>query len=240
MFKKGVVDVPQGGFTVGCARYEPTLEELKSFPEYVEFILADSVTKQGMGVLTMPKGFKRDNTELFDKLMRSVLQNPITQSIDCVGKPSEHEEGTYVLKNSIIKEYRRKVSTYRKLQYEEPYSEVLGLSVDERDSAFWRSINGSYKTLYGMEQINKTLFHDDDQLFNLNKLGTYMDDLNSMDKPHHTVSNRVKGVTDPMLYTSLPFNVFGFHVEDRHAPSVNYCAYVEPEKTELANGGKMW
>jgi len=84
VFKFGIVVDPYPGFTQGYGSYEPTLDEIISFTDYVEFIMQDNVKKLGIGVLTMPDDFKRDNREQFEKYTSHMAMKHWTQTVDRV------------------------------------------------------------------------------------------------------------------------------------------------------------
>jgi len=191
-YKAGVVIKSKPPCNIDYVRYSPSIAELVDFNRYLKFILKDSVERNGLCVIKLPKRYKR-KTDKLRKIMCELITRPWIQRV--------LKQGKYHILGGEDHDKPITLSEYRALRKKRPYSVIKRMSVRRKEKFYWNSLNKKYRFMYALEQIG-TLFSDADDVMNPNKLGTLLDLFKEMD-------HEIPGVTSPMVYFGLPLTCFG-------------------------------
>lgn len=135
------------------------------------------------------------------------LRQPKTQSVSARRKYSKRE-GSAQIDEAAFKDfdYRMDISDYTPERCE------------ELEKTYWKTLTYA-PPLYGADLMG-TLFHEDTELWNLNKLPNLLD----------VLGTKVPGVNTAYLYLGMWKATFAWHLEDVDLYSINYLHFGAPKQ----------
>ena len=191
--------------------FKPTFEEMKDFTAYIIKMESQGAHKTGLAKIIPPKEWKpRKRSYNICDIMNLEITDPIEQTFK--GTDGVHHWVKSISKKLTVKEFKALCETpkYRTPDY---------LNYVDLERIYWRSLTDS-KPIYGAD-VQKTLFDDDCNEFNLSRLNTC---LNLTDR-----KLKIPGVTSSYLYFGMWKSTFAWHTEDMDLYSINYLHFGQPK-----------
>ena len=113
------------------------------------------------------------------------------------------------------------VKEFMELATSPKYAPPACASVDELERKYWKNVAFN-PPIYGAD-VTGTLIDDDQDVWNLNHLGTILDCVNE------DYGVQVEGVTTSYLYFGMWKTTFPWHTEDMDLYAINYLHYGAPK-----------
>lgn len=202
---------PDGGYKVQV--YRPTMQEMKNFSEYVKKIHEEGGNRAGLVKIIPPPEYKpRKIGYADDELLDREITSPIRQEVN-------GEKGLYQQLN-LVERRKMTVRSFKKLA-EEKHATPLHSSGDELERIFWKNVF-TQPSIYGAD-VSGSLYDEDVEEFNLTRLNTILDDMNS------DYGVTIQGVNTAYLYFGMWKTSFSWHTEDMDLYSINYLHHGAPK-----------
>lgn len=195
--------------------FYPTLEEMKDFAAYIEYMESQGAHHAGLAKIIPPPEYRprRVPCDKDDRVLNLVIDSPIQQKF-------EGTSGLYHWLNLVKKKIT--VRDFMSLCDLPKYATPQHFDYEELERTYWKQI--SYGApIYGAD-VSGSLYDDDANVFRVSKLGTILDMLN--DGPNGTT---IEGVNTPYLYFGMWKTSFAWHVEDMDLYSINYLHHGAPK-----------
>lgn len=191
--------------------FRPTMEEFKNFSSYIEYIESRDAHKVGLAKVIPPAEWcpRRNGYADHDDM---VIKSPIIQNVE------QRSPGIYSQLN--VQRSDMTVKKYRELAMEK-YPTPTHQNSDDLERKYWRGFCMK-PPIYGAD-ISGTLTDHDQPYWNINKLGTILDDLENEYKL------KIEGVNTAYLYFGMWRATFAWHTEDMDLYSINYIHYGAPK-----------
>lgn len=165
--------------------FRPTLEEMKDFSKYIEYMESKGAHKAGLAKIIPPKTWTPRKSG-YDDIITSTemkIKDPIEQEV-------HGRDGIYQVYN--IERKTLSVSKFRKLAESNKYSTAVHSDYDELERKYWRNIK-YLPPIYGAD-VGGSLYDEDCKEFNIRNLGTCLDLVNQ------EYDIQIQGVNTPYLY----------------------------------------
>jgi jumonji domain-containing protein 2 len=195
--------------------FRPTIDEFKNFSHYIDKIESEGAIQYGIVKVVPPKEWQASQNGDYSKLCDVKIENPLKQ------KFTKKKEGVYELKPS----HKNKVFTvkeFEKLANSTSNAPPGNLSQEDIEKKYWATIDKKER-IYGAD-VSFSLM--DSQLWNMNNLGTLLDDLRDYREKD---AYRIEGVNTPFLYFGTWGSTFAWHTEDMDLYSISYLHFGEPK-----------
>lgn len=191
--------------------FEPTMEEFKDFAKYIEYIESKGAHRVGLAKIRPPKEWIPRKAG-YDNLGDLKIRSPISQRV-------EGREGIYTQYN--ISHRSMRLDEFEQLANSRKYQTPKHANFDELERKYWKNLT-FVPAIYGAD-ISGTLTDDDQPYWNINKLGTILDDLRDEYKL------KIEGVNTAYLYFGMWKSTFAWHTEDMDLYSINYLHFGAPK-----------
>ena len=165
--------------------FRPTIEEFKDFVNYVNYIERQGAHKIGLAKIIPPKEWcpRKDGYVDLDNFK---IKNPISQRV-------EGKEGIYTLYN--IQQRSMRLSEFKSLANSIKYAAPAHTDFDDLERKYWKNLT-FIPAIYGAD-VSGTLTDNDQPHWNINKLGTILDDI----KDGYNL--KIEGVNTAYLYFGM-------------------------------------
>ncbi|CAF0775818.1 unnamed protein product, partial [Didymodactylos carnosus] len=191
--------------------FRPTYDEFKNFSQFIETIEAQNAHRIGLAKIIPPKEWiAREGG--YNNIQSMDVKSPIKQEVH--GK-----DGIYEIYN--IQQKTLNLAEFEKLSNNDRFRAPL----DDNQSLerkYWKNLT-YVAPIYGAD-VNGTLYDSKQQYWNLNSLGTILDDLQL------EYDTKIQGVNTSYLYFGMWKATFAWHTEDMDLYSINYLHYGAPKQ----------
>ena len=195
--------------------FNPTMEEMRDFPAYIEYMESQGAHHAGLAKIIPPPEYRPRQIpcDQDEAVLNLVIDSPIQQKF-------EGQKGLYHWLNLVKKKLT--VRDFMSLCDLPKYATPPHFDYEELERTYWKQI--SYVSpIYGAD-VSGSLYDPDMDLFRISHLGTILDMLN--DGPKGTT---IEGVNTPYLYFGMWKTSFAWHVEDMDLYSINYLHHGAPK-----------
>ncbi|XP_060556454.1 uncharacterized protein LOC132717074 isoform X2 [Ruditapes philippinarum] len=190
--------------------FRPTWEEFKDFNKYIEYIESQGAHKAGVAKIIPPKEWVPRKAGYDD--LDITIPAPIVQEV-------YGSQGLYTQYN--IQKKSIHVKDFEKLANGERFRTPKHFDYDELDRKYWKNIT-FVNPMYGAD-ISGTLTDEDQESWNINKLGSILDFVGS------DYGIKIEGVNTAYLYFGMWKTTFAWHTEDMDLYSINYIHFGAPK-----------
>ncbi|UJR14914.1 hypothetical protein I4U23_001897 [Adineta vaga] len=144
-----------------------------------------------------------------------MVENPIKQEVH--GK-----DGVYSVYN--IQQRSVKLSSFQRLASSNRYAapKAIADDLEKLEKKYWQSLT-SNAPIYGAD-VNGSLYDENQPVWNVNNLGTILDDLIT------EYGTKIQGVNTAYLYFGMWKASFAWHTEDMELYSINYLHFGAPKQ----------
>ncbi|CAF0727957.1 unnamed protein product [Brachionus calyciflorus] len=191
--------------------FRPTFEEFKDFKSYINYIESKGAHKIGLAKIIPPSEWVPRKSG-YDNLDNIKIKTPISQRV-------EGKEGIYTQYNIQTKGLY--LSEFEKLANSKNYQTPSHKDYAELERKYWKNLTFN-PPLYAAD-ISGSLTDPDQPYWNINKLGTILDDLKN------ECNLKIEGVNTAYLYFGMWKSSFAWHTEDMDLYSINYVHFGKPK-----------
>ncbi|CAB0003290.1 unnamed protein product [Nesidiocoris tenuis] len=192
--------------------FRPTWDEFKNFANYIEYIESCGAHKAGLAKIIPPPEWVPRKEGYDVSKINITIPAPICQVV--TGKQGLYQQINITKKSISVPEYQKMASS---AQYCTPHHSDF----EELERKYWKNITYS-PPIYGAD-VSGTLTDDDVDEWNINRLGTILDYVNS----DYGIS--IEGVNTAYLYFGMWKTTFAWHTEDMDLYSINYLHFGAPK-----------
>lgn len=195
--------------------FRPSMLEFNDFSKYIDKVEANGAHKIGLAKIIPPVEWvarRKGYNEFESHESNMLIQNPISQQV-------EGKEGIYTQYN--IQQKHLCVSEYAALSRTSRYATPKHRDWSELERKYWRLLS-FIPPIYGAD-ISGSLTDADQPAFNINKLGTILDDIEG------EYNLKILGVNTAYLYFGMWKTSFAWHTEDMDLYSINYLHFGAPK-----------
>lgn len=200
-----------GGNSGGVPVFRPTMEEFKDFAKYIEHIESKGAHKIGLAKIIPPAEWVPRKAGYGD-IGHIKIRSPISQRV-------EGREGIYTQYNIQYKSMQ--LSDFEKLALSPKYATPKHANHEELERKYWKNLT-FVPAIYGAD-ISGTLTDPDQPYWNINNLGTILDEI----KDEYGL--KIEGVNTAYLYFGMWKSSFAWHTEDMDLYSINYVHFGQPK-----------
>ncbi len=200
-----------GGNHLNVPVFYPTWEEFKDFRKYIEHIETQNVQKIGLVKVVPPREWCA-RKQGYEDLNDFKIKTPISQRV-------EGKEGVYTQYN--IQQRSMHLAEFKKMATSKKYSTPAHSNDEDLERKYWKNLT-YIPAIYGAD-VSGSLTDADQPYWNINNLGTILDDLRDECKM------RIEGVNTAYLYFGMWKATFAWHTEDMDLYSINYLHFGEPK-----------
>ncbi|XP_063398955.1 uncharacterized protein LOC134683568 isoform X2 [Mytilus trossulus] len=190
--------------------FRPTMEEFKDFAKYITYIESQGAHKAGLAKIIPPAEWKPRRNGYDD--LEMTIPSPITQVV--TGCQGLYQQYNIQKKGLTVKEFE-------KLANSERYKTPRHFDYEELERKYWKNIT-FVNPIYGAD-ISGSLYDPDQDIWNINRLGTILDYVNG------DYGIKIEGVNTAYLYFGMWKTTFPWHTEDMDLYSINYVHFGAPK-----------
>ncbi|KAK3090508.1 hypothetical protein FSP39_012380 [Pinctada imbricata] len=190
--------------------FRPTMEEFKDFTKFVEYMESQGAHKAGVAKVIPPAEWKPRRAGYDD--IELTIPAPITQVVTGC-------QGLYQQFN--IQKKGMSVKDFEKLANSDRYRTPRHFDYEELERKYWKNIT-FVNPIYGAD-ISGSLYDDDQDYWNIQRLGTILDYVNG------DYGIKIEGVNTAYLYFGMWKTTFPWHTEDMDLYSINYLHFGAPK-----------
>lgn len=190
--------------------FRPTMEEFKDFSKYIKYIEEQGAHKAGLAKIIPPSEWKPRRNGYDD--LEMTIPSPITQVV--TGCQGLYQQYNIQKKGLTVKEFE-------KLANSERYKTPRHFDYEELERKYWKNI-AFVNPIYGAD-ISGSLYDPDQNIWNINRLGTILDYVNG------DYGIKIEGVNTAYLYFGMWKTTFPWHTEDMDLYSINYVHFGAPK-----------
>ncbi|CAF0730238.1 unnamed protein product [Didymodactylos carnosus] len=191
--------------------FRPTYDEFKNFSNYIETIEAQNTHRIGLAKIIPPKEWVARESG-YNNIQSMDVKSPIKQEVH--GK-----DGIYEIYN--IQQKTLNLTEFEKLSNNDRYRAPLD-DYQSLERKYWKNLT-YVAPVYGAD-VSGTLYDSKQSYWNLNCLGTILDDLEL------EYGTKIQGVNTSYLYFGMWKATFAWHTEDMDLYSINYLHYGAPKQ----------
>ncbi|VVC37644.1 JmjC domain,JmjN domain [Cinara cedri] len=191
--------------------FKPTWDEFKDFNKYIQFMESKRAHHAGIAKIIPPIEWK-PRKQSYDILDIQIPQ-PIIQKI--IGKG-----GSFNLNPS--KTDAMSLTDFKRLSETDKYKTPDHFDYNDLERIFWKTFIYN-PPIFGTD-VSRSLFDDDCEIWNMNKLGSILDYL--VDDS----GVKIDGVNTPYLYAGMWKSVYAWSTEDMDLYSINYIHHGSPRQ----------
>lgn len=190
--------------------FRPTVEDMKDFPKYIEYMESNGANKAGLAKIIPPDDWcpRKNGYDDLDLLIPA----PISQMV--TGRQGLYQQYNIQKKAMTVKEFK-------KLAESSQYQTPSHFDYEDLERKYWKNI--SYNSpIYGAD-VSGSLYDPQVKEFNINHLNTILDLVNE------DYGIRIEGVNTAYLYFGMWKTTFAWHTEDMDLYSINYLHFGAPK-----------
>ncbi|XP_055384571.1 probable lysine-specific demethylase 4B [Condylostylus longicornis] len=193
--------------------FRPTYDEFKNFAKYVEYMESQGAQKAGLAKVIPPPEWipRKRGYEDLDAL-NVTIPAPICQV--ATGKQGLYQQINIQKKPLTVKQFSELANTER-------YQTPKHFDYDDLERKYWKNIT-YVAPIYGAD-ISGSITDPDQNIWNINKLGTILDYVNE------DYGIKIDGVNTAYLYFGMWKTTFAWHTEDMDLYSINYLHFGAPK-----------
>ena len=167
--------------------FRPSFEEFKDFKKYVEYIESQGAHKIGLAKIIPPKEWcaRREGYSDLDRT-HIRIKTPISQHV-------EGKEGIYAQYN--IQHRALTIKEFEEMAKSTKYASPPHKNFDELERKYWKNLT-FVPAIYGAD-ISGSLTDQEQPYWNINKLGTILDDIED------EYNLKIEGVNTAYLYFGM-------------------------------------
>jgi jumonji domain-containing protein 2 len=165
--------------------FRPTWDEFKDFSKYVEYLESQGVHKIGLARIIPPKEWVPRKSG-YDNLANFRIKTPIAQHV-------EGREGIYTQYN--IQHRGMSLGEFENLANSKKYAPPAHTNYDDLERKYWKNLK-FVPAIYAAD-CSGTITDPDQPYWNINHLGTILDDLGG------ECNMKIEGVNTPYLYFGM-------------------------------------
>ena len=218
-------------FETEVPTFYPSVDEFQNFSQYVSKIESCGAHRIGLAKIVPPKPWTARRMGYRQKqIEQTLVHNPIKQEIH--GK-----DGIYSVYNTSQRTMN--VSRFQRLAATDRYTvpPAIANSVEKLEKKYWEKLT-SPSPIYGAGRskgrrrhrhvlcldVSGTFYDKNQTVWNVNRLGTILDDL------HSDYGTKIEGVNTTYLYFGMWKATFAWHTEDMDLYSINYLHFGAPKQ----------
>lgn len=191
--------------------FRPTLEEMKDFSKYLEFMESKGAHHGGLAKIIPPPEWVPRKAG-YDNL-NFTIKSPIEQIVNVC------RDGVYTQYN--IQRRSMNFREFKRLAMSAKYRTPDFFDYDDLERKYWKNI--AYNPpIYGAD-VPGSLTDKDCKEFNINNLNTILDMIND------SYGIKIMGVNTAYLYFGMWKSSFAWHTEDMDLYSINYLHFGAPK-----------
>ncbi|XP_064626958.1 uncharacterized protein LOC135487294 isoform X2 [Lineus longissimus] len=186
--------------------FRPSMEEFSDFVGYIKYMESQGAHKAGIARIIPPKEWipRKNGYDDVDVMIPAPISQVVT---GCQGLYQQYN----------IQKKPMQCKEFEKLANSDRYRTPIHRDYEELERKYWKNISFN-SAIYGAD-ISGTLTDPDQNIWNINKLGTILD----------TVGNdygiTIEGVNTAYLYFGMWKTSFAWHTEDMDLYSINYLHF---------------
>lgn len=193
--------------------FRPTIEEMNDFSAYIEYMESKGAHKAGLAKIIPPREWvprKAGYEDIVDS-KKFKIKNPIKQEM-------KGRHGIFQAYNIE----KKTVSVHKfKSMADNIYMTPNYYDYEDLERKYWANIH--YNPPYYGADMQGSLYDEDCDQFNIQRLGTCLDMINE----EYGIS--IEGVNTPYLYFGMWKSTFAWHTEDCDLYSINYLHFGQPK-----------
>lgn len=205
----------EGGSSAGgvsIQTFRPTWEEFKDFNKYIQYMESRGAHKAGLAkVIPPPEWVPRKSGYNLDEL-NVTIPSPICQVV--TGKQGMFQQINIQKKSMNVKQFAVMANSAK-------YCTPRHSSYEDLERKYWKNVT-YVAPIYGAD-VNGSITDPDVNEWNINRLGTILDYVNS------DYGIEIDGVNTAYLYFGMWKTTFAWHTEDMDLYSINYLHFGEPK-----------
>lgn len=191
--------------------FRPTFDQFKDFRSYISYIESRGAHKIGLAKIIPPvEWVPRKNG--YKNLDNFKIKTPISQRV-------EGKEGIYTQYN--IQTKPMSLREFEKLANSKNHQTPIHNNYAELERKYWKNLTFN-PAIYAAD-ISGSLTDPDQPYWNINKLGSILDDLKN------ECNLTIEGVNTAYLYFGMWKASFAWHTEDMDLYSINYLHFGKPK-----------
>ncbi|XP_060082098.1 uncharacterized protein LOC132561390 isoform X2 [Ylistrum balloti] len=190
--------------------FRPTMDEFKDMAKYVSYMESCGAHKAGVAKVIPPPEWVPRRGGYED--LEMTIPAPITQVV--TGCQGLYQQYNIQKKPLTIKEFEKLANSDR-------YRTPKHFDFDELERKYWKNIT-FVNPIYGAD-ISGSIYDDDQEYWNINKLGTILDYVAG------DYGIKIEGVNTAYLYFGMWKTTFPWHTEDMDLYSINYLHFGAPK-----------
>ncbi|BFZ16512.1 hypothetical protein BsWGS_19551 [Bradybaena similaris] len=194
----------------GIMVFRPTFEEFKDFKQYIHYIESQGAHKMGLAKIIPPKEWVPRKTGYDD--LDLMIPAPIEQVV--TGQQGLYTQYNVQKKAMHVKEFEKLANSLR-------YCTPKHYNYEDLERKYWKNVAFG-AAIYGAD-INGSLTDDDQDYWNINRLGTILDHVKN------DYGILIEGVCTAYLYFGMWKTTFAWHTEDMDLYSINYLHFGAPK-----------
>ncbi|XP_054162658.1 lysine-specific demethylase 4C-like [Oppia nitens] len=190
--------------------FRPTIEEMKDFSKYLEYMESQGAHKAGLAKIIPPAEWKprKKGYENIDLMIKAPIQQVVTGG-----------QGLYQQYN--IQKKAMSVKEFKKLANSSKYQTPSYFDYEDLERKYWKNVTFN-PAIYGAD-VSGTLTDEDCKEFNINNLNTCLDMINE------SYGIKIMGVNTAYLYFGMWKSAFAWHTEDMDLYSINFLHFGAPK-----------
>ncbi|KAI6204949.1 hypothetical protein M3Y94_00736700 [Aphelenchoides besseyi] len=187
---------------------------MSDFNAYIDRIQDDGAyLESGIVKIVPPVEWRDKNNFAYDRIHQFEIPRCVSGTMHKVSDGVYWNQNTFVSNKLTVDEFLAKTKDRNSMAF------ANCQTIDELIGDFWSNQDQDQSQSLYSPDVQGTLFTDRVIEFNLNSLGSFLDD----------VDLSFPGVSDPYLYFGSYRTVFAFHIEDANLLSLNYQHFGEPK-----------
>ncbi|XP_070563071.1 lysine-specific demethylase 4A-like [Ptychodera flava] len=190
--------------------FRPTLEEMRDFSSYIEYIESCGAHKAGLAKVIPPKEYVPARS--YEPVQDIIIPAPISQFVS-------GSQGLFTQYN--IQKKPMTVAEFKVLAESDRYKTPRHTDFDDLERKYWKNITYN-SPIYGAD-ISGSVTDTDQHIWNINSLRTILDIVEAKQ------GIKIEGVNTAYLYFGMWKTTFAWHTEDMDLYSINYLHFGAPK-----------
>lgn len=197
---------------VAIQTFRPTWDEFKDFNKFIQYMESKGAHKAGLAkVIPPPEWVPRKNG--YDLASMDItIPSPICQVV--TGKQGLFQQINIQKKAMTVKQFSIMANSAK-------YCTPRHSSYEDLERKYWKNVT-YVAPIYGAD-VNGSITDPDVNEWNINRLGTILDYVNS------DYGIEIDGVNTAYLYFGMWKTTFAWHTEDMDLYSINYLHFGDPK-----------
>ncbi|CAN8004346.1 unnamed protein product [Ixodes hexagonus] len=210
MDKRAVCGVGSSSGIPKIMVFRPSLDEMKDFSQYLEYMESQGAHKAGLAKIIPPREWIPRKSGYED--IQMTIPSPISQVV--TGGQGLYQQYNIQKKAMTVKDFKRLAESDR-------YRTPVHFDYEDLERKYWKNV--AYNPpIYGAD-VSGSLYDPGVKEFNINHLNTILD-LVGQD-----YGIKIEGVNTAYLYFGMWKTTFAWHTEDMDLYSINYLHFGAPK-----------